>query len=535
MAMDAINDDDERASAWKSLIADLEVECLAPPPPEPAKATIVSHTPPPVAVVTDSSMTLALQQQANRQSHLPSSSNSQYVNSFSLGVSSSGPHNSSSSLRSKAHSRLGGGSRARLSNNKATLQQKNNGTNNELLQQSNGGNGLLLEKLPTTPTTTSLARQVSPPGQKPPPPPPLPCTLPLRDWVSYYAEQRRLRVKLNGVGTVMKKCTSWRGTTNTNGSSSSADGNKEADKAYLEHAVRVALSLALKLLKQKQQQQSSSTATTDDNNNMLIHERDITIDNIVVINTEIGEADFIRTSNNASRTNNSRDAERSEIYALGRLFYEIFTRGSKSLPPPRRTSGETTTVSSTSSSSIGNVLSMSENENNSGDGSDEQDEQTRHQRQRREQNYGEQQPGGSNGQSIKDTLQSEGMPSSICRLLIDMLQNEDGSLFCNESAMSSMEDVVSDLQQMNQSPKSFLHDSLLLRWKPVVPDRLYCKDKELKEALDVAERVFSSCCGDNGHDKNVSGEEILDDPSMNDMMYPHDMQQILMISGHSGK
>lgn len=129
--------------------------------------------------------------------------------------------------------------------------------------------------------------------------------------------------------------------------------------------------------------------------------------------------------------------------------------------------------------------------------------------------------------SVTDTLQGKGMPSSICRLIADMLENDNhhdemGSLFCNDQAISTFKDVVSDLKQMVDNPKSFLHDSLLMRWKPVLAaNKLYCRDGELTQALGVADRVVSQCGG------NKAMEETLE--------YSPRSQEVLMISGHSGK
>jgi len=123
-------------------------------------------------------------------------------------------------------------------------------------------------------------------------------------------------------------------------------------------------------------------------------------------------------------------------------------------------------------------------------------------------------------QSVRTLLETKGMPSSICRLVADMLENENSNgLFCSDQAISALSDVICDLQQMVDAPQSFLHDSLLMRWKPVIPNKLYCRDVELQQALAVSGQMFQ--CGNEGGDVEVEG--------------PIKAHEVLMVSGHSGE
>lgn len=91
------------------------------------------------------------------------------------------------------------------------------------------------------------------------------------------------------------------------------------------------------------------------------------------------------------------------------------------------------------------------------------------------------------------------LPNPVRRLVSDMLDNEtcsrssDGVLFCHDESVALLSDVVCDLQQMVDNSKSFLHDSLLLRWEPVIPDStLYGRENELNQCLEVADAVSKS-------------------------------------------
>ena len=269
----------------------------------------------------------------------------------------------------------------------------------------------------------------------------------------------------------------------------------KVDKGYLEKAVQIALSLAVQL-----EQQSKP----------LIQVRDIVMENIVVVDTKDGATDFIKMSNTDTDSWYSPRNQRLEICALGRIFYEMFTLGS---PPskPASNSSNSNTATSTSSTVFGNALRINiddeECENNEDD-----DYQSRPQRRRRDDD--------GRGQSISTQLEVKGLPSSICRLVTDMLENENVNnelewLFCNDQAIPTFELLVCDLRQMSDLPKSFLHDSLRMRWKPAIANKLYCRDVELQQAIAVAGRVSQS---------ENELEEFGDIKA----------HQVLMVSGHSG-
>ena len=123
-------------------------------------------------------------------------------------------------------------------------------------------------------------------------------------------------------------------------------------------------------------------------------------------------------------------------------------------------------------------------------------------------------------------LEGKSLPSSIRRLISDMLENETGrgnnGLFTNNTnAITTFRDVVCDLQQMETNSKSFLFDSLLSRWKPQICNKLYCREGELKIALEVAGRV---------HSHDGVGRELDEVMSVGTSG-----TEVIMLSGHSGE
>ena len=110
-----------------------------------------------------------------------------------------------------------------------------------------------------------------------------------------------------------------------------------------------------------------------------------------------------------------------------------------------------------------------------------------------------------------------------------MLENEDyeQNMFYSDNAISTFADLVVDLKQMVDNPKAFLHDSLLMRWKPVIADKLYCREDELQLALEVADRVSTIGSSSSG----ISNGKYNEFHSMEG----YDQQEVLMVSGHSGE
>ncbi|KAL7552818.1 hypothetical protein ACHAWF_016069 [Thalassiosira exigua] len=291
----------------------------------------------------------------------------------------------------------------------------------------------------------------------------LPPTLPLRDWVEHHANCNRTSLSRMGMG-------------------------KQIDKAYLEDAAAVALSLARKLLE------------CCGEGSALVRNEDITIDNVIVSDTKSGDIEFVvrRPRCGSDGDYPAQDpSQRSKICALGRIYYEVFTQGTpcevstKQQFAPAPTSDENAFDVALKITSVDDAQP------------DDRVEKRKHPRRESE----------SDCPSRYTTLQTLGLPPSISRLVADMLANQEGQgdLFRPDRSVSSLTDVVCDLEHMVDDPNSYLHDSLLMRLEPVVQDKLYGRETELRACLEVAEDVS----------KQTPAE----------MFTP---QSVIMISGFSG-
>lgn len=282
----------------------------------------------------------------------------------------------------------------------------------------------------------------------------LPSTLPLCDWIAHYS---------------------------ATSNQTPLAYMKRIDKSYLEKATVVALSLAKNL----DERYGGSCS------NVIIHEKDLLMENITVTNKSDGEVDVVYVSL-ASATKApapQQQNQRPAIFALGKIYYELFTQGcSCCLPLSTLTSGQKPTVDSFSDpSSFDVALKITGDTSNEDEGSSSSEDDTR-QRRKQPRRVTE-----KDECSHYTQLQLAGLPPSLCRLVSDMLENGDGSgvLFLHDQSVAKLSDVISDLSQMVECPKSFLHDSLIIRLEPIIPDKLYGRNHELQKCLDVADEVIS--------------------------------------------
>ena len=308
----------------------------------------------------------------------------------------------------------------------------------------------------------------------------------LRDWMRYHAEKQPPTVNYMG---------------------------KKADSAYILCATKMALSLSKTLGGQFETE-----------GHVFIHSKDITVDNVVVTNAHDGEAVFSlkelfpSNSNGAQKMSMSDDnnSERRQILALGMILYELFTQGS--LPPPRFSQA----LQSSESLSFALSLRMSDDNRGDivdGDNSAEAAPFTRRQRTRCDE---------GKEKSVATMLQLAGLPSSICRLVSDILSNRDdaefGSLFQYDKSASCFMDVILDLKQKAAQPVDFLYDTVRLSAKPTTRNKLYFREKELEQGIALAERATSYRYG------RMAFEE--DDMRLQEA--PSIKQGVLLITGHSG-
>ena len=342
--------------------------------------------------------------------------------------------------------------------------------------------------------------------------PALPASISLSGWIDYHKNNKSRGENMNtstssGGGSL--------GRTNTNGPLSlRGRPNNKIDEEYLKSGVRIALSLTVKVKEIRKQQQ-------------LNQQMNVCLENVMVVDTAEGLCDLNTSTNMGVSTITT--SEPSLIFALGKLFYAIFSQGSKL---PESESEALTCTSGKSKGSGRGELNLGRTNtrgaNNSKDAvmmsqqqdDEEEDEETlRKQRRRRR---------DTNNPRVEITtsLERHKVPYSIIRVLADMLANTPtsselmGASLTPDNAITSLDDVECDLRQMNTLPKRFLFDSLLMRFKPVIQDKLYCREKEMKSALGVAERVFCSHRGElNELQDDVGGVK----------------QEVLMLIGDAGE
>jgi len=309
----------------------------------------------------------------------------------------------------------------------------------------------------------------------------------LRDWICYHAEKQPATVSYMG---------------------------KTMDRSYILSATKVALSLSKKLGRQFETEDS----------HVIIHCKDITVDNIVVTNAHDGDAEFSLKEFLPSNSNGVRkmsmldhnNSERRQILALGMVLYELFSQGS--LPPPRFPQP----FQSSGSLSFASSLRISDDE--LGDRVDDNKPAKAAQfsrRQRRRCDEGKE-------KSVATMLQLAGIPSSMCRLVSDMLSNRDdsefGSLFQYDKSASCFTDVILDLKQKIAKPIDFLYDTVRLSAKPTIRKKLYFREKELEQGFALAQRATYYRCGRTTiEEEELSYQEV-----------PSIKQEVLLITGHSG-
>lgn len=302
----------------------------------------------------------------------------------------------------------------------------------------------------------------------------------LRDWIHYHAKKQPATVTSLG---------------------------RKMDKTFILCATKVALSLSRKLGRQFEIHGS------DD---LFIHCAEITVDNVVVTNDQDGDASFSLMDFPPRKSNHmSNNSESKQILALGLILYELFTQGS--IPPsrfsqPLQSYGELSFASSLRISDDALSNSLDENKSTA--------QLSRRQRRRCDEDE---------EKRAAIMLQLAGVPSSLCRLVSDMLSNRDdaefGTLFQYDKAASRFTDVILDLEQKTHKPSDFLWDTVRLSAKPTVRNKLYTREKELEQGITLAERATYYRRGGRDAEEDepcYGGEE------------PPIKQEVLLITGHSG-
>jgi len=324
---------------------------------------------------------------------------------------------------------------------------------------------------------------------------------------------------------------------------------RKMDETYTFKAAQIALSLSKYLGRQFEQEKYAKNSHEDFQS---ISCEDIVVDNVIVTNVDSGEAvlgstNFTSSLSGATNHRSGGNTERRQVLAMGMILYELFTQGT---PPPRQI--QESLKSSGSVLSFGTSLRISEKseeEEEDGDrkasggdrrkNKDDDDDNdmngeadhaaqesfVRKQRRRRCDEKGKE-------ESVPTLLKQAGVPSSICRLISDMLSNRDdtdfGGLFQYDKAVSCFAEAIMDLDQMVDEPKGYLHDTIRLSAKPTVRNKLYSRQKELEQGIELAR----SSAG--GYHKEEEGrEEYVEACAMDTSSSLK--QEVLVISGLEGE
>ena len=276
---------------------------------------------------------------------------------------------------------------------------------------------------------------------------------------------------------------------------------RKMDAAYALKAAQIALSLAKYLGRQFQQDKDMDVESRREDLPSVSFE-DIIVDNVMVKNVDSGEAVLESTSSpsGATKNNGGVNTERRQVLALGMTLYELFTQGS---PPPTRL--QQSLKSSGSVLSFGKSLRISEqseedddrgasggdrrkNKDDDGDDMDEADQQESFARKQRRRQCGDK----GEDESVSKLLKLAGVPISICQLISDMLSNRDdadiGGLFQYDKSVSCFAEVIMDLEQMVDQPKVFLYGTIRLNAKLTVQNKLYSRQAELEQGIELARR-----------------------------------------------
>jgi len=276
---------------------------------------------------------------------------------------------------------------------------------------------------------------------------------------------------------------------------------RKMDAAYTLKAAQIALSLAKYLGRQFQQDKDMDVESRREDLPSVSFE-DIIVDNVMVKNVDSGEAVLESTSSpsGATKNNGGVTTERRQVLALGIILYELFTQGS---PPPTRLQQSLKSLGSVLS--FGKSLRISEqseedddrgasggdrrkNKDDDGDDMDEADQQESFARKQRRRQCGDK----GEDESVSKLLKLAGVPISICQLISDMLSNRDdadiGGLFQYDKSVSCFAEVIMDLEQMVDQPKVFLYGTIRLNAKLTVQNKLYSRQAELEQGIELARR-----------------------------------------------
>jgi len=245
-----------------------------------------------------------------------------------------------------------------------------------------------------------------------------------------------------------------------------------------------------------------------DGPSLLILIEDIVPDNIIVVSLEQTEdgiscaKDFTAAIVDVKPATSGRDmfetpklTQRSVCFALGKILFELFSQGD-----PLFILDMPSVINGDQEDSFGDLLNcMNLGEEDGIMPSDSDDAQPATKKSFQSPFHTTMTAVSPEATKAKACLEERGMPLSICRLVSDLLEAEEGkpNQYISDTALLSLEEAQIDLTQMRLHPQRFLFDltspaealNSAFLFDPTVNGELYGREKELETLMDAAARV----------------------------------------------
>lgn len=201
-------------------------------------------------------------------------------------------------------------------------------------------------------------------------------------------------------------------------------------------------------------------------------------------------------------------SERNVCFALGKILFELFSEGNSSLLAGIESQNNENSIDRLQ---IGGISSNDRDdlvEQNDEQGDDLEDIITLPVLKRFLSNIAQ------TGSSIKSNkaneyLQKQALPLSICQLVSDLLDAEEGNPYVPDTALLSLEEAKHDLMQMNAYPQRFLYDHFSPKEAldktclfTQIDGKLYGRGNELGTLMGIVTRIST-------HDPSLQNRELL--------------------------
>lgn len=218
-------------------------------------------------------------------------------------------------------------------------------------------------------------------------------------------------------------------------------------------------------------------------------------------------------------------SSREVCFALGKILFEIFSQGNNPESLIDCCNDETN-----DDDSFGDFIDLAlgglDQEDSAEDTSDQQNNASRKRANVNNSSDNGAQNGNNNksqqltsAMKAKSFLQEQGLPVSICLLVSDLLEAWEGNQFIPDAALTSLDEVNSDLKQMQSYPERFLcdktcpnealNDTDLFNTDGGGDRVLYGRDTEIGELMGIVNRVSMHATAPNGDVGNGNGGSLL--------------------------